>query len=157
MKDTRNNYKYTEFQTTVLEKENLSFFQKMGDDITSPYYCILIVLIICQQSFCQNGNYFRKVFKDKKLEEQSLFILTGLTEVQCLFECTSQVESGSLNYHKESKTCMVNRIVDEASTEETNLKTDNGWMFYQKEINVRIFLKLKVQLLQKYVMESKVL
>ena len=104
--------------------------------ISSQYLHVLIILTFCKRNLCQNGIDFKKVFKDKKFDGHSLFTLNGLTEVQCLFECSNEKKSGSVSYHNELKICLVNSIVNTPSKSGSKLKSEEGWIHYEKETNV---------------------
>ena len=83
-------------------------------------------------TLCSGNWNFTKVFRDKALDGHSLFVLDNLTELQCLFESSSDPRSGSVNYHKENKICVVNAIVDDEELR-MRLKVRRGWMYYEKE------------------------
>ena len=103
----------------------------------SKFYCEILIVFL-KASLCLGNWTFTKVFKDKALDGHSLFISDNLTEWQCLFESSNDQRSGSVNYHKGNKICVVNSIVDDEELR-LQLKVRQGWTYYEKEEKVKTF------------------
>ena len=69
--------------------------------------------------------------KDKKLVGvNSLFTQNSIPESECVIHCAANKKCGSVNYHKESKTCVLNTKY--VGDPKENLVDAVGWTYYEK-------------------------
>ena len=78
------------------------------------------------------GTLFLKAVENFKLVDKDLFTLQGLNRIEeCMFESMNTKDSGSINFHREQGTCMVNQYTD-ANETKTSLTQADGWIYYEK-------------------------
>ena len=77
---------------------------------------------------------FVNPLKHKKLSDSSIVLkeYNSIVESQCAINCAANTKCGSVNYHKETQTCILNgRPLKKENLK--NLLTDaDGWTFFEK-------------------------
>ncbi|XP_066920526.1 uncharacterized protein [Clytia hemisphaerica] len=74
---------------------------------------------------------FTETFNDKRYTLYTYFRSEGLTELQCIIECTNDDECGSINHEQTQQFCELNQLMDK-NHDVTNMESKQGWRHFIK-------------------------
>ena len=115
----------------------MKFIRKNLVKFVSIYVALL--LEYCS-TFLTGDNYVRTMRNTRLDGEYTYRRLERWTIAYCLVECSSSKEAcGSFNYNQVEQICELNRFVELLKGGKKKLKSQQGWTFYEKDSNVRIF------------------
>jgi len=76
---------------------------------------------------------FLRVLKNKLFKHSNIIQQNGVYKTKCLAICSLEERCHSINYNDESKTCVSHLDVDEDSSNNDEMFSDeNGWIYYEK-------------------------
>jgi len=74
------------------------------------------------------------VLKNKRFKHSNIIKNNDVSNTKCLAICNFEERCDSINYKDASKTCVLHLDVEEGSSNDDEMFSDeNGWTYYEKE------------------------
>jgi len=98
---------------------------------------LLVKLVTClsKKNTCPGQqSYFLRVLKNKLFKHSNIIQYNDVYNTKCLAICNFDERCDSINYNDASKTCVLHLDVEEGSSNDDVMFSDeNGWTYYEKK------------------------